>query len=98
MAKKLKSYHDLNIGQIMAEKRKSEAIIRNIDDGIVVVDDKLLVTGINPTAAGALGVDPDQVQDKHFLEVVKNEELYRLYERDGGNRSTPPPSKKRRIS
>ena len=76
MAKKLKSYHDLNIGQIMAEKRKSEAIIRSIDDGIVVVDDKLLVTGINPTAAAALGVEPDQVQEKHFLEVVKNEELY----------------------
>jgi NtrC-family two-component system sensor histidine kinase KinB len=76
MAKKLKSFHDLNIGQILAEKRKSEAIIRSIDDGIVVVDDKLLVTGMNPTAAAALGVEADQAQEKHFLEVVKNEELF----------------------
>lgn len=76
MAKKLKSYHVLNIGQIISEKQKSEAIIRSIDDGIVVVDDKLRVTGINPTAAAALGVEPDQAQGKHFLEVVKNEELF----------------------
>ena len=62
MAKKLKSFHDLNIGQILAEKRKSEAIIRSIDDGIVVVDDKLLVTGMNPSAAAALGVEADQAQ------------------------------------
>jgi two-component system, NtrC family, sensor histidine kinase KinB len=89
MAKKLKSYHDLNIGQIIAEKRKSEAIIRNIDDGIVVVDDKLLVTGINPNAAGALGVDPEQVQDKHFLEVIKNEELYQ-YVKDTVEAGVPP--------
>ena len=76
MAQKLKSYHDLNIGEIMAEKRKSEAIIRSIDDGIVVVDDKLTVTGINPTATAALGLEPDQAQGKHFLEVVKNDELF----------------------
>ncbi len=76
MAKKLKAYHDLNIDQIMAEKRKSDAIIRSIDDGIVVVDHEFSVTGINPTAAEALHIEPDQAQNKHFLEVVKNEELF----------------------
>jgi len=76
MAKRLKSYHDLNIEEIMSEKRKSEAIIRSMDDGIVVVDETLRVTGINPTAAAVLGVDPDQVREKHFLEVVKNEDLF----------------------
>ena len=76
MVKKLKSYHDLNIGQMIAEKGKNEAIIRSIDDGIIVVNDKLLVTGMNPTAAAALGVEPAQVQDKHFLEVIKDEVLF----------------------
>jgi len=76
MARKLKAYHDLNIDQIMAEKRKSEAIVRSIDDGIVVVDHEFRVTGMNPTAAKALHVEPDQMQNKHFLEVIKNEELF----------------------
>jgi len=76
MAKKLKAYHDLNIDQIVAEKRKSDAIIRSIDDGIVIVDKELKVTGINPTAAKALHIEHDQIQNKHFLEVVKNEMLF----------------------
>ncbi len=76
MAKKLKAYHDLNIDQIMAEKRKSDAIIRSIDDGIVVVDHEFRVTSINPTAARAFNVEPEQAQNRHFLEVVKNEELF----------------------
>ncbi len=76
MVKRLKAYHDLNIEQMMAEKRKSEAIIRSIDDGIVVVDEEFRVTGINPRAAEALQVEPDQVQNRHFLEVVKNEQLF----------------------
>ena len=48
MAEKLKQFHDMNIDQILAEKRKSEAIIRSVDDGLIVVDEKLLITNINP--------------------------------------------------
>jgi len=76
MARKLKAYHDLNIWEMLAEKRKSAAIIRSIDDGIIVVDSELRVTNINPAAARALDVEPEKVQNKHFLEVVKNEQLF----------------------
>ncbi len=76
MAGKLKAYHDLNIWEMLAEKRKSAAIIRSIDDGIIVVDSELRVTNINPAAARALDVEPEKVQNKHFLEVVKNEQLF----------------------
>jgi NtrC-family two-component system sensor histidine kinase KinB len=76
MVKKLKSYHDLNIDQIVTEKRKSDAIIRSIDDGIVVVDNEFKVTDVNPTAAKALHLEPDQMQNKHILEVVKYEGLF----------------------
>ncbi len=76
MAKKLKAYYDLNIDQIVAEKRKSDAIIRSIDDGIVLVDKEFKVTEMNPTAAKALNIESSQVQNKHFLEVVKNEMLF----------------------
>jgi NtrC-family two-component system sensor histidine kinase KinB len=76
MVKKLRTYRDLNINQIMAEKQKSDAIIRSIDDGIVVVDNEFRVTDVNPTAAKALNVESDHIQNKHFLEVVKNEMLF----------------------
>lgn len=76
MTRKLKRYYDLNVEQIVAEKRKSDAIIRSIDDGIVVVDATFKVTSLNPTAAAAFGVEPDKAQDRHFLEVVKSEQLF----------------------
>jgi NtrC-family two-component system sensor histidine kinase KinB len=76
MAQKLKSFHDLNIEQAMAEKQKSEAIIRAIDDGIMLVDAEFKVTGMNPMARRILDVQPDEPQNRHFLEVVKSEELF----------------------
>jgi NtrC-family two-component system sensor histidine kinase KinB len=96
MAKKLKAYHDLNIDQILAEKRKSDAIIRSIDDGIVVVDNELKVTGINPTAAKALNIVPDQVQNKHFLEVVKNDMLFN-YVKQSVETGQPPSIEERKT-
>jgi PAS domain-containing protein len=48
MARQLRRFHELNIDQIMTEKRKSETIIRTIDDGIVVVDPEARVTDLNP--------------------------------------------------
>jgi NtrC-family two-component system sensor histidine kinase KinB len=96
MAKKLKAYHDLNIDQIVAEKRKSDAIIRSIDDGIVVVDKEFKVTGLNPTAAKALNIEHDQIQNKHFLEVVKNEMLF-SYVKQSVETGQPPSIEEKTI-
>ncbi len=76
MTEKLKGFHDLNIEQIMAEKQKSEAIIRSIDDGIILVDAEFKVTGMNPMARRILDIQPDSPQNRHFLEVVKSEQLF----------------------
>ena len=76
MAKKLKAFHSLNIEQMMAEKRKSESIIRSIDDGLVLIDADCKVTDMNPMAGSILQVDPEKVVSRHFLEVVKNEQLF----------------------
>lgn len=76
MAQKLRGFHDLNIEQIMTEKQKSEAVIRSIDDGIILVDAEFKVTGMNPMARRILGGPPEELQNRHFLEVVKSEELF----------------------
>ena len=76
MAQKLRGFHDLNVEQIMAEKQKSEAIIRSIDDGIILVDAEFKVTGVNPMARRILDDPPEELQNRHFLEVVKSEELF----------------------
>ena len=78
MARKLKLFHELNIGRILSEKRKSEAVIRSVDDGVIVVDKDLRITNINPKAAAMCGVDSGEALDRHFLETVKDERLFSL--------------------
>lgn len=70
MAARLKAYHDLNVGQLVAEKRKSEAIVRSIDDGIIAVDAHLTVMDINPVAAQVLGINATEAVGKKFQHVV----------------------------
>lgn len=50
MARQLGRYHEMNIEQIISEKNKGEAILSSIEDGLVVFDTHLKVTGINPAA------------------------------------------------
>jgi NtrC-family two-component system sensor histidine kinase KinB len=78
MANKLGIYHRMNVEQIVAEKRKGDAVLRSIEDGVVVVDAEFRVANMNPQAGRALSVDPESVAKKHFLEVVKNERLFDL--------------------
>ncbi len=78
MAKKLGVYHRMNVEQILAEKRKSDAVLRSIEDGVVVVDAEFRVANMNPQAGRMLGIDPEAVAEKHFLEVVKDERLFEL--------------------
>jgi NtrC-family two-component system sensor histidine kinase KinB len=78
MIEKLKQFHDMNIGRIIAEKRKSEAIIRSVTDGIVVVDDNFLITNLNPAAARIFEVFPEDALEKHILEVMRDERLFGL--------------------
>jgi NtrC-family two-component system sensor histidine kinase KinB len=76
MVSKVKSYHDLNIHQILMEQKKNEAILRDIDDGIIVLDSELKVTNVNPMAARALNIETDVAYNQHCLEVLKDEGIF----------------------
>ena len=71
MSQKLKAFHALNVGQVIAAKQHSEAIIRSINDGIVVVNEASLITAVNPYAAQLFGIVPEQVIGEHLLNVVR---------------------------
>jgi len=89
MARKLKGYHDLNIGKLLAEKKKSEAIIHGIDDGILVVDADFRVLDVNPAGARAIGSGVEAARGRHFLEVVKDERLFQLIRQSAESGKAP---------
>ncbi len=76
MTARLRAFRAMNVEQIMAEKRKSDAIIHSIDDGLVVIGADLDVQNMNPAAERILGVPLDQAQGRHVLEVIRSDELF----------------------
>jgi NtrC-family two-component system sensor histidine kinase KinB len=89
MVEKLKQFHDLNINKIIAEKRKSEAIIRSVNDGIVVVDDNFLITNLNPEAVKIFGVPPQDNRERHILELIQDEKLFHFLKEALASGKTP---------
>ena len=97
MAKKLKAFHSLNIEQMMAEKRKSESIIRSIDDGILLIDAEYKVTDMNPMAETILQIQPEKAVNRHFLEVVKDEQLFNYLKQSIESGNPPRIEEKQKV-
>jgi len=57
MAQQLSHFREMDIEKVIIEKNKNEGIISNIDDGLVVFDTDLKVTGINPAARRILDLE-----------------------------------------
>ncbi len=76
MSYKLKTFHRMNVGRVIEEKRRSDAIIRSIRDGIVVVNADLDIVAINPEAAQILRVTAPDVLGSHFYDAIAEQRLY----------------------
>jgi NtrC-family two-component system sensor histidine kinase KinB len=76
MAQRLEQYEKLNIDRVLYEKGKTEAIIESIEDGIVLIDPKGIVTHINEIAAIILGVDREDALGSPFDDLNSNHPHY----------------------
>ncbi|MFH1059053.1 MAG: ATP-binding protein [Pseudomonadota bacterium] len=76
MTAKLRAFHELNVERLVAEKRRGEAVIRSVSDGLLVVDKDYRVVGLNPAAAAALKVSGQDLAGRHVLEVVAERGLF----------------------
>ncbi len=76
MAQRLEEYEKLNIDRLVYEKSKTEAIIESIEDGIVLIDPKGIVTHINEIAAIILGVERDDALGSPFDDLNSNHPHY----------------------
>ncbi len=76
MSAKLKGFHDLNVGRLMEERKRLEAVLRSIADGVVVMDDRLRVVLLNPAATAIFGVWPDEMKGRPVVDLLKDDNLY----------------------
>ncbi len=92
MAAELRSFRDMNVEQLVSEKRKSDAIVDSIDDPLVVVDSELRVTNLNRAARRLFDEGRREPVGRHFLEVVPRDDLFDHLEQTirSGRRAEPP--------
>jgi NtrC-family two-component system sensor histidine kinase KinB len=75
MVDKLRTFDELRLGEIVAEKKKTEAILQTIDDGIFVADSRRRILSMNPAAARVFGLIAAPTDRPHLREVVPHEGL-----------------------
>ncbi|HZP45051.1 MAG TPA: ATP-binding protein [Candidatus Binataceae bacterium] len=69
MADRLEQFERLNVDRLVMEKNKTEAIVENIDDGIVLIDHDARIAHLNEVAATILGVDRAAVIGRSFASL-----------------------------
>jgi len=75
MVSKLRRYHELNIEQILSEKRKGEAILASIEDGMIVFDPVLAVTGINAAARTLFDLEFSDYSTLHCDDFISEKRI-----------------------
>ena len=89
MSQKLKAFRDLNVGKVIVEKQRSDAIVQSIADGIIVVDSELKIIAINPIAANIANVKSMLAIDNHFLDVFSDRSVYQHLKRTAKTGKSP---------
>jgi PAS domain S-box-containing protein len=71
-AQQLKVFNDLNIDKIISEKTKLEQVVRQVTDGIIVVDAQQNVVIVNQAVEAWFHVKNETVAERPFREVIGN--------------------------
>lgn len=75
MAKRLKDYQKLNLEKLIEEKKRSEAILRSVGDGLIVIDPDYRIIMVNPTAERIFYLLPGVSHGRKLEEVIKSEDF-----------------------
>jgi len=73
MTERLRAYEEMNIHQLISEKKKSETIVESIADPIIVTNNEGLVVLMNRAAAVVLDVEADALNGKSLVGILKDE-------------------------
>lgn len=73
MTERLRTYEQMNIHQLISEKKKSETIVESIADPIIVTDNEGLVVLMNKAAEEVLDTDAEALAGKPLEAILKDE-------------------------
>jgi NtrC-family two-component system sensor histidine kinase KinB len=83
MTERLRMYEEMNVSQLIVEKKKSEAIVTSIPDPVIMTDEGNKVLLMNQAAKKLLQIDGTDWQGKSLSQIVSDERWLKLL-RGGG--------------
>ncbi|MDP4090659.1 MAG: ATP-binding protein [Bacillota bacterium] len=90
LEEKLYEFEQSTMGQLLKEKNKSMTIVKSISDPLIVLDANYKIVLLNNAAEKLFNINEENTLNKHFLEAVRNGELYdfitKVYE--GGSKTS----------
>ena len=78
MTERLKRFEQMNIDKIISEKRKSEAIVESISDGLIVTDASMNILHMNRVIAELCEVRQGPVVGEPLGSVIRDERIIAL--------------------
>ena len=78
MTTELRRLNEMNLANIIAERNKTQTIIRNIADGVIVTDHNARVLIVNSAAEHWFGLNQNHVLEKPISQVVNEPRLIQL--------------------
>jgi PAS domain S-box-containing protein len=75
MAVRLKEYEESTLDNLLFEKKRMDAVIQNLQDGVLIVDENMKIIRINKTALALSGLKEEDVVNKSVSEVAKRNDL-----------------------
>jgi signal transduction histidine kinase len=87
MTERLRAYERLNIQQIIAEKRKAEAVVESLDEPVIVTNSRGVLILMNHAAVNLLRIGDMNWQGKSVKTVVRNKKLRTLLSENSSGES-----------
>lgn len=75
ISEKLSNSQMMNIKKILREKKKIEALLESIDEGIIVTDSENLISLFNATSEKIFSQNANEIVGTHIFEALKNSEI-----------------------
>lgn len=75
MSEKLTEYNNSNVAMVLQEKKRIEAIIHNLQDGVIGLDENKRILFANPEALKVLSLSEKEVTGKYAQEIATRHDL-----------------------
>jgi two-component system, OmpR family, phosphate regulon sensor histidine kinase PhoR len=82
----------------VSERNKLDTILRETEDGVIVINPDKLVVLMNPTARAAFGINGTEVVGRPLIEMVQNQDVRELFNPELGRPLPPGRARRAEVS